>query len=103
MKNLVWVCDKHAHGLIAGGTGGGKTYIILNLIEDILHNNAVLYILDTRNADIADLGTVLEKVQHSKVEMSANVTDLDDYMLQRIDDVKQQTNNYTGYNAPSLI
>ena len=45
MKNLVWEYDALPHALIAGGTGGGKTYFLLTLIEALLHTNAVLYIL----------------------------------------------------------
>ena len=33
MKNIWWEYDKLPHMLIAGGTGGGKTYFILTLIE----------------------------------------------------------------------
>ena len=51
MKNLVWEYDALPHALIAGGTGGGKTYFLLTLIEALLHTNAVLYILDPKNAD----------------------------------------------------
>ena len=50
------------HALIAGGTGGGKTYFLLTLIEALLHTNAVLYVLDPKNADLADLGTVMGNV-----------------------------------------
>ena len=57
------------HALIAGGTGGGKTYFLLTLIEALLHTNAVLYILDPKNADLADLWTVMENVYHTKEEM----------------------------------
>ena len=50
MKNLVWEYDALPHALIAGGTGGGKTYFLLTLIEALLHTNAVLYILDPKNS-----------------------------------------------------
>ncbi len=49
MKNLVWEYDTLPHALIAGGTGGGKTYFILTIIEALLRTNAVLYILDPKN------------------------------------------------------
>ncbi|MFR6821362.1 ATP-binding protein [Streptococcus pneumoniae] len=36
MKNMWWEYDNLPHMLIAGGTGGGKTYFILTLIEALL-------------------------------------------------------------------
>lgn len=49
MKNLVWEYDALPHALICGGTGGGKTYFILTIIEALLRTNTVLYILDPKN------------------------------------------------------
>ena len=49
MKNIVWEYDKLPHALIAGGTGGGKTYFLLTIIEALLQTNAQLYILDPKN------------------------------------------------------
>ncbi len=48
MKNVWWEYDKLPHMLIAGGTGGRKTYFILTIIEALLRSNAVMYILDPR-------------------------------------------------------
>lgn len=50
-----WEYDKLPHMLIAGGTGGGKTYFILTLIEALLHTDSKLYILDPKNADLCGL------------------------------------------------
>lgn len=33
MKNLTWEYDALPHALICGGTGGGKTYLLLTIIE----------------------------------------------------------------------
>ena len=49
MKNLVWEYDSLPHALICGGTGGGKTYFLLTIIEALLRTNADLYILDPKN------------------------------------------------------
>ena len=46
MENVWWEYDKLPHMLIAGGTGGGKTYFILTLIEALLRTNAILFVLD---------------------------------------------------------
>ncbi len=51
MKNLVWEYDALPHALIAGGTGGGKTYFLLTLIEALLHTNAVLYMSNVKRKD----------------------------------------------------
>ncbi|OJT71314.1 ATP-binding protein, partial [Clostridioides difficile] len=69
MKNLIWEYDALPHALIAGGTGGGKTYFLLTIIETLLQTNAVLFILDPKNADLADLGTVMPNVYHTKEDM----------------------------------
>lgn len=52
--------------LIAGGTGGGKTYFLLTIIQALLKSDAELFILDPKNADLADLGTVMPHVYSQK-------------------------------------
>ena len=72
MENVWWEYDKLPHMLIAGGTGGGKTYFILTLIEALLRTNAVLSVLDPKNADLADLQAVMPDVYYKKEEMPAD-------------------------------
>ena len=66
MKNVWWEYDKLPHMLIAGGTGGGKTYFILTLMEALLRTNAILFVLDPKNADLADLQAVMPDVYYKK-------------------------------------
>src|SRR5690625_30790 len=66
MESFYWEYDKLPHMLIAGGTGGGKTYFILTLIEALLKTYAKLYILYPKNADLADLATVMPDVYYKK-------------------------------------
>ena len=68
MKNLVWEYDALPHALIAGGTGGGKTYFLLTLIEALLHTNAVLYILDPKMRTLQTWEQSWE-MYHTKEEM----------------------------------
>ena len=96
MKNLVWEYDALPHALIAGGTGGGKTYFLLTLIEALLHTNAVLYVLDPKNADLADLGTVMGNVYHTKEEMIDCVNAFYEGMVQRSEEMKRHP-NYINY------
>ncbi len=102
MKNLVWEYDALPHALIAGGTGGGKTYFLLTLIEALLHTNAVLYILDPKNSDLADLGTVMPNVYHTKEEMIECVNAFYEGMVRRSEEMKQHPNYKTGENYAYL-
>ena len=100
MKNLVWEYDALPHALIAGGTGGGKTYFLLTLIEALLHTNAVLYILTPKNADLADLGTVMGNVYHTKEEMIDCVNAFYEGMVQRSEEMKRHPNYKTAKTTP---
>ena len=71
MKNVWWEYDKLPHMLIAGGTGGGKTYFILTMIEALLKGNAVMYVLDPKNADLSDLSAVMPEVYYKKEDITA--------------------------------
>ena len=102
MKNLIWEYDALPHALIAGGTGGGKTYFLLTIIETLLQTNAVLYILDPKNSDLADLGTVMPNVYHTKEEMIACVNSFYDGMVRRSEEMKQHPNYKTGKNYAYL-
>src|SRR5699024_1765795 len=59
MDSVYWEYDSLPHMLIAGGTGGGNTYFILTLIAALFKTDAKLYILDPKNAELADLATVM--------------------------------------------
>lgn len=74
MENVWWEYDKLPHMLIAGGTGGGKTYFILTLIEALLRTNAVLFVLDPKNADLADLQAVMPDVYYKRKICSPALT-----------------------------
>lgn len=102
MKNLVWEYDALPHALICGGTGGGKTYFILTIIEALLRTNAVLYILDPKNADLADLGAVMDRVYYKKEDMIDCVNAFYDGMVARSEAMKLMPNYKTGQNYAYL-
>ncbi|MFR0999699.1 MAG: ATP-binding protein [Ruminococcus sp.] len=102
MKNLVWEYDALPHSLICGGTGGGKTYFILTIIEALLHTDAVLYILDPKNADLADLGTVMSNVYCKKEDMISCINSFYDGMVARSEAMKLMPNYKTGENYAYL-
>ena len=102
MKNLIWEYDALPHALIAGGTGGGKTYFLLTIIETLLQTNAVLFILDPKNSDLADLGIVMPNVYHTKEDMINCVNSFYEGMVSRSKEMKQHPNYKTGENYAYL-
>lgn len=102
MKNILWEYDSLPHALICGGTGGGKTYFILTIIEALLRTNAILYILDPKNADLADLGTVMDNVYYKKDDMISCINAFYDGMVARSEEMKKMPNYKTGENYAYL-
>ncbi len=102
MKNMWWEYDNLPHMLIAGGTGGGKTYFILTLIEALLHTDSKLYILDPKNADLADLGSVMANVHYRKEDLLSCIDTFYEEMIKRSEEMKQMENYKTGENYAYL-
>lgn len=102
MKNVWWEYDRLPHMLIAGGTGGGKTYFILTIIFALLYTKSILYVLDPKNSDLADLGTVMPNVYYKKDDMIACIDKFYEGMMQRNEDMKQMEGYKTGENYAYL-
>ncbi len=102
MKNVWWEYDTLPHMLIAGGTGGGKTYFILTIIQALLQTDAVLHILDPKNADLADLSSLMPEVYYRKEDIAACVSRFCDGMMQRSESMKSMQGYKTGENYAYL-
>lgn len=102
MKNLWWKYDSLPHMLIAGGTGGGKTYFILTIIEALLRTDAGIRILDPKNADLADLASVMPNVYYRKDDMIDCINEFYEEMMERSETMKQLPNYKTGENYAYL-
>ena len=102
MKSVYWEFDKLPHMLIAGGTGGGKTYFILTIIEALLSTDSMLYVLDPKNADLADLRTVMPNVYYKKDDMISCINNFYDEMMNRSETMKAMSNYKTGENYAYL-
>ncbi len=102
MKNAYWEYDSLPHMLLAGGTGGGKSYFILTLIKSLLETDAILYILDPKNYDLADLASVIPNVYFKKEDMIACLNQFYELMMQRTTEMKQMDSYQTGQNYAAL-
>lgn len=98
MKNIWWKYDSMPHMLCVGGTGGGKTYFLLTMIEVLLRTKAVLYILDPKNSDLADLAVLIPNVYSKKEGMVECLQDFYDGMMERTEGMKKMPGYRTGKN-----
>ena len=102
MKNLWWEYDRLPHMLISGGTGSGKSYYILIIIKALAATNCVIYILDPKNADLADLATVMDNVYYRKEDMIACLDKFYEDMMTRSEKMKTMPGYKTGENYAYL-
>lgn len=102
MESVYWEYDKLPHMLIAGGTGGGKSYFILTIIEALMHTKAKFYILDPKNSDLADLETVMDNVYYRKEDMLDCINRFYEDMVARSQEMKQHPNYKIGENYAYL-
>lgn len=98
MKNVYWEYDKLPHMLISGGTGSGKSYYILTLIYALVQTDSKIYILDPKNSDLADLGTVMDNVYYTKEDMMNCLEKFYEDMMTFSGEMKQLPEYETGQN-----
>ncbi len=51
-STVAWQIDKDPHALIAGGTGGGKTYFLFYLLYQFFLKNYQVYLCDPKRSDL---------------------------------------------------
>ncbi|EUJ33133.1 cell division FtsK/SpoIIIE family protein [Listeria floridensis FSL S10-1187] len=101
MKRVEWNFDKLPHMLISGGTGAGKSYVILSLILGLIRGESEkedLKIIDPKNADLADLEGIFPYVSSKKGGILKAIREFKEEMLQRSEDMKQLPTYETGHN-----
>lgn len=102
MKTVYWNHDKQSHMLIVGGTGSGKTYFILTLIEVLSKTNTNLFILDPKNADLADLAATRPHVYYKKEDMIECLNQFYKAMIKHNEAMKTMEGYETGENYAYL-
>lgn len=99
MKTSVWDINKTPHALIAGGTGGGKTYFMLSIIYAVM-GFSTMDVCDPKKADLLDLG-VLPYFKDHVFFGAGIITCLErnvQQMNERYDNMKKLPNYKTGKN-----
>ena len=96
MNNVVWEFRKSPHGLIVGGTGSGKSYLIFYLIKEILKKGYYLNIIDPKISDLTKLGYVSKNnlVRYEKEDVINLLDDVTDEMDSRYKEMLATSDNF---------
>lgn len=98
MKNAVWDVEKVPHALVVGGTGGGKSYLLMVLIEAFAKMGADIRIADPKNADLSDYSKVLKNVSVDKEDINNMIKTVVEDMEKRYEYVKTLPNYSAGHS-----
>lgn len=98
MKHILWDYEKYPHALIVGGTGSGKTYLLLALIEGLAAAGARLFVVDAKNADLSGLSVVLQDVYCQEEDIRDCIDRFYDLMQCRMQEMRRQTDYAPGKN-----
>lgn len=74
----------------------------MTIIEALLRTNAQMYVLDPKNADLADLSAVMPEVYYRKEEITACIDRFYEGMMARSETMKLMDNYKTGENYAYL-
>ena len=96
MKGCVWDIREVPHGLVVGGTGGGKSFFLNALIAGFLRMGAELYICDPKNSSLSDYGRVLPDVVSDAEGIIENVRKCVQVMEERYQSFKEQEGYLSG-------
>ena len=98
MKGVYWDFDKHPHLLIGGGTGGGKTILIMVLVW-ILAQTGYVEILDPKRSDFVGLKNIpvfKGRVFWEKEDMLNCLKEAEQEMDRRFDYMTSQSDYQAG-------
>lgn len=102
MSCLTWNYEKYPHGLVAGGTGSGKTYFMLILLKVLIAAGYDVRVLDPKNSDLAGFKGILPSVGSSVDEIKEGITAFISDMFLRNEEMKQLPNYEIGRNYREL-
>lgn len=96
MENVTWEFRKSPHGLIVGGTGSGKSYLIFYLIKEILKKGYYLNIIDPKISDLTKLGYISKNnlVRYEKEDVINLLDDVTDEMDSRYKEMLATSDNF---------
>lgn len=108
MKGCVWDITQVSHGLVVGGTGGGKTYFLNTLLQAFLRMGAEVYVCDPKNSSLADYRRLLPHVAVDTDAILQGISACVGVMKERFSDIKERPDYISGqdfshYGLPPVI
>lgn len=110
-SKLSWEYSKFPHALIAGATGGGKTFFINYLVMEFLKDKSEVYACDPKQADLYALKRVLpeKRVGYSGGQIASIMRRVNEEMERRYkeygpdSDKYQYGHNYLDYGLNPVV
>lgn len=102
MSCMTWKYEKYPHGLIAGGTGSGKTYFMLILLNALIAAGYDVRVLDPKKADLSGFKGVLPFVGSEPEEIKDGIAAFIGDMFLRNEEMKRLPNYAIGKNYREL-
>jgi hypothetical protein len=96
MNGLVWNIAKTPHGLIVGGTGGGKTYFLFTILLNLLKMGAKVSIYDVKRSALASLNDTLPGVFIEGNKIMQNMRETYENMIKRFDTIRARDDYMAG-------
>lgn len=93
MNGYVWDYNKFPHALIAGVTGGGKTYFLQALLKAFLDLGADCYVCDPKMSDLSQLDQapiLKEKVFATSGQIEKCIREFYEAMVERQKEYQQK-------------
>ncbi|MDY0406505.1 helicase HerA-like domain-containing protein [Virgibacillus sp. 179-BFC.A HS] len=107
-----WKFTNVPHGLIAGATGSGKTFMIYYLILQFAIRGADIFILDPKRSDLSSLKSSIpnasNRIASTPATMAKILREANDEMNKRYDTMFNKTDvelgkNYIHYNLKPIV
>lgn len=108
MRGISWNIEKVPHGLVVGGTGGGKSYFLNTLLKAFVQMGAELYICDPKNSALADYCRIFPRVGVDTAGILDNIKACVRIMEERYNNVKGSPDyipgqDFTNYSLAPVV
>lgn len=96
MNGFVWNLAKSPNGLIAGGIGGGKTFLLFTIVLNLLKMKAKVSIYDVKRSALASLNDVIPGVFTEAEDILNDMEAVCEAMIERYKAIRRRPDYQAG-------